>query len=334
VPGPFDKLDPDEREKLVKKRQPSWIDPMLATLTEKRFSSPDWIYERKLDGVRCLAFRKRDRVRLMSRNENDISASYPELVEALATQERDAFIVDGEIVAFDGNLTSFSRLQGRLGISDSERARRTGIGVFLYLFDVLWVDGCDTTKLSQRARKEVLRRALRFEDPVRFTQHRNEHGRELLDEACKKGWEGLIAKRADAPYASRRSRDWLKLKCVNGQELVIGGYTEGQGSRTGFGALLLGYYDGRELRYAGKVGTGFDDALLAKLGRKLATMETDKPPFGSEPRIKGAHWVRPTLVAEIGFTEWTGDGKLRHPRFIGLRTDKKAKDVRRERPAA
>jgi ATP-dependent DNA ligase len=167
---------------------------------------------------------------------------------------------------------------------------------------------------------------------VRLTPHRNEHGEAYFEEACRKRWEGLIAKRADSPYSSARSRDWLKFKCERGQELVIGGYTAPKGSRTELGALLLGYYADGELRYAGKVGTGFDQATLRELGAKLRRLRRKTPPFAhaDEIRESGVTWVEPRLVAEVGFSEWTRHGRLRHPRFLGLRIDKSAREVVRE----
>jgi ATP-dependent DNA ligase len=178
----------------------------------------------------------------------------------------------------------------------------------------------------------LLRDALDFKGHVRFTQHRNERGEAFFGEACRKGWEGLIAKRADSPYTSARSRDWLKFKCERGQELVIGGYTPPQGSRTELGALLLGYYSGGELRYAGKVGTGFNRATLRELGSKLRRIRRKTPSFADADAIreKGVSWVEPRLVAEIGFSEWTRHGRLRHPRFLGLRFDKSPREVVRE----
>lgn len=307
---------------------------MLATLTDERFSSPDWIYERKLDGVRCLAFRRRGRVEIYTRNHNRLNATYPELEQVLLEQPQESFIVDGEIVAFKGNNTSFSRLQGRSGIKHRKQARASGIKVYLYLFDLLYLDESDITALPLRARKRMLRAEFEFADNLRYSAHRNEDGEDYYDSACRKGWEGLIAKRADSLYRHGRSRDWLKFKCVNRQELVIGGYTDPRGSRKGFGALLLGYYQDDELRYAGRVGTGFDDALLESLAKKLEASEQEHSPYADAPKIgKGVHWVKPRLVAEIGFTEWTRDGRLRHPRFIGLREDKRAADVLREEPA-
>jgi len=329
---PFDGLSEEEREKLRERSQPKWTEPMRATLTHEPFSDPDWIYERKLDGVRCLVFRKGERVRLLSRNRKRMNDTYPELVEAAEKEPCRDFVADGEVVAFEKGRTSFARLQGRIGLTDPDEARRSGIAVTLYLFDLLHLEGHDTSKLLLRARKQLLKRALSFEGHLRFTPHRRAKGEAYLEEACRKGWEGLIAKRADAPYRHSRSRDWLKLKCGNRQELVIGGFTDPQGSRVGFGALLVGYYEKGELRYAGKVGTGYDDALLESLSKRLARLERETCPFATPPKEKGAHWVSPKLVGEVGFSEWTGDGKLRHPRFLGLRTDKKARDVVRERP--
>lgn len=308
---------------------PEWCPPMLAVLTDERFSDPDWIYERKLDGERVLVFRDGDRVRLMTRNRHEVTDTWPELAEALARQNAREFVADGEVVAFDGALTSFSRLQGRMQISDPDRARASGIAVHLYLFDLLHLAGHDLTGLPLRRRKSFLKRALRFDDPLHYTLHRNEDGEAYFEEACEKGWEGLIAKDATAAYTHGRSRKWLKFKCANGQELVIGGYTEPKGDRAGFGALLLGYYEDGALRYAGKVGTGFDDAFLTSFRKTLDERRRDTPPF-AEPVDEDALWVRPDLVAEIGFTEWTPGGKLRHPRFLGLRRDKPAEDVTRE----
>jgi bifunctional non-homologous end joining protein LigD len=304
---------------------------MLATLTHDTFSDPEWLYERKLDGVRCLVFRRGRRLRLRSRNRKEMNGTYPELVEELGKVPCDDFVVDGEIVAFEGHRTSFSRLQQRIGIRDPEEARRSGVAVYLYLFDVLHLEGRDVTKLPLRDRKRLLKRALSFGGHLRFTPHRVGDGEAYLEEACAKGWEGLIAKRASSVYQHSRSKAWLKFKCGNRQEFVIGGYTDPKGSRRGFGALLVGHYEGDALRYAGKVGTGYDDALLETLRERLEGMERKTCPFDETPREKGAHWVSPSLVGEVGFTEWTGDGKLRHPRFLGLRPDKSPKRVKRER---
>jgi bifunctional non-homologous end joining protein LigD len=306
---------------------------MLATLTDRRFSDPGWLFERKLDGERCLAFRNGATVRLLSRTRQDLGRTYPEVVDAIAAQDCDDLVVDGEIVAFAGGDTSFSRLQQRLGISDPDEARRSPVPVFYYVFDLLHLDGHDTTALRLRDRKTLLRAAVTFAGPLRLTTHRNADGEAYLAAACRRGWEGLIAKKADAAYESRRSANWLKLKCSTSQEVVIGGFSDPAGSRIGLGALLVGYFDRGDLVYAGKVGTGYTRAVLADLRRRLDTRLVDHSPF-TRGRVgeRGVHWVRPELVAEVAFTEWTRDGKLRHPRFKGLRRDKPPRAVTRERP--
>ncbi len=252
---PFRRLGGRERALLRPAVLPSHVEPMKAVLTDERFSDPGWIYERKLDGIRCIAIKGGGRVRLLSRNALPLDDRFPAIRDALAADPADAFVVDGEVVAFVGAQTSFAALQQR----DGGRRSRP----LLYLFDVLHLAGMDTTALPQRARKALLRDALRWEEPVRLTVHRNEDGAGLYREACRKGWEGLIAKRADAPYVHGRSRDWLKMKCDAAQEMVVGGWTAPRGSRTDLGALLIGVYDDGVLRYAGKVGTGFTPATCA-----------------------------------------------------------------------
>jgi len=314
--------------------QPGWLDPELATLTQDRFSDPRWIYERKLDGERCLAFKSGGQVRLMTRNQKEDTSTYPEITGALTAQQADGFIIDGEIVAFEGSETRFALLQQRLGVRHPGPDLVAQVPVFFYLFDVLWAGDRDVRPLPLRERKQILRDLLTFADPLRFTEHRNTDGEAYYRQACESGWEGLIAKRADAPYRAGRTKDWLKFKCETGQEFVIGGFTDPRGSRTGFGALLLGYYDtGHQLVYAGKVGTGFSQQTLNSLHGVLSGLEQDRPPFdrGRLPR-SAVHWVRPRLVAQVGFSEWTTDGELRHPRFQGLRDDKDPADVVRETP--
>jgi DNA ligase D-like protein (predicted ligase) len=315
---------------------------MLATLTDRRFSDPRWLFERKLDGVRCLAFRDGGRLRLLSRTRQHLDGTYPEVADALARLPVGDFVVDGEVVAFDRGRTSFGRLQQRIGISDPERARRSPVAVFYYVFDLLHLDGHDTTALPLRARKSLLRDTLSFRSrELRYTEHRNAEGEALFAAACARGWEGVVAKRVDAPYVGRRSDDWLKFKCSAGQELVVGGFTEPTGSRVGLGALLVGYYQVGDLVYAGKVGTGFSQATLRELRQRLDALETPDSPFRGGDDVRRAargpggaavHWVRPELVAEVAFTEWTTDGRLRHPRFVGLRDDKRPRDVAREAP--
>ncbi len=320
----LERLDEAEREALREGSSPKGSDLMKATLTDERFSDPGWIFERKLDGIRCLAIKEGGEARLRSRNDLSLNARYPEIAEAIAAQPAPRFAVDGEVVAFDGKRTSFARLARR----GQER-----VAVFLYLFDVLWIDGVDVRRLPLRTRKGLLAELTDPGDPLRLVQHRNEDGEAYFEEACRKRWEGLIAKRADSAYASSRTKNWLKFKCEHGQELVIGGYTAPKGSRTDFGALLVGYYDGDELRYAGKVGTGFTERTLAELGGELRARSREEAPFADAaeiPNARAANWVAPELVAEIGFTEWTRAGRLRHPRFLGLRDDKPARKVVRE----
>ncbi len=327
-------LSESSQAKLRQTPFPAWVSPMLATLTDRRFSDPHWIFERKLDGERCLAFRDGDSIRLNSRNRHVLNEQYPELVRTLGKQPQRRFIVDGEIVAFEGRLTSFSRLQRRMHLEDAAAIRESGVKVYLYLFDILYLDDSDVTQVQQRDRKTLLKRALVFDDPLRYTQHRNAEGEEVFQDACRRGWEGIIAKDARGAYVHGRSRQWLKFKSVNRQEFVIGGYTEPHGSREGFGALLLGVYRGDSLLYAGKVGTGFSDATLRQLKDHLESRERQTSPFEKpEPSGEDIHWVTPSLVAEVGFEEWTAEGRLRHPRFLGLRRDKEATEVVREEPA-
>jgi DNA ligase D-like protein (predicted ligase) len=322
----LDGLTPDERKLLRRAPAPAFIEPMKAVLTDERFSDPAWIFERKLDGIRCEAIKSNGTVRLLSRNELSLDGRYPEIVAALERDRAEDVVVDGEVVAFEGSRTSFEKLARR----GHER-----VAVFLYVFDLMHLDGHDTRPLPLRARKRLLRRALDFVGPVRLTPYRNRDGEALFRDACRKGWEGLIAKRADSLYTSARSRDWLKFKCAAEQELVVGGYTDPKGSRVELGALLVGHFEDGRLRYAGKVGTGFDRETLRDLSRRLRPLRRERSPFvDADIRERGVHWVEPELVVQVGFTEWTRDGRLRHPRFIGVREDKSAREVVRERSAA
>jgi len=296
-----------------------WLNPMLATLTDRRFSDANWIFERKLDGIRAMSIRDGWRPQLWSRNQRRIDDIFPDLVEALTTFGGPRFIADGEIVAFDGK-DSLVNLQ----------ARKPGSRVYYYLFDLISLDGKDLCGQTLRERKRLLRTAFQFRDPLRFSEHRERDGEAFYRHACSQGWEGLIAKRADSPYRGGQSEDWLKFKCVRDQEFVVGGFTDPQGSRAGFGALLLGYHENGRLRYAGKVGTGYNHATLRELRAQMDTMVQSENPFADEIREPTAHWIRPELVVQVGFTEWTREGRLRHPRYGGLRTDKPPTDVIRE----
>jgi len=328
----FDDLPADARARLRKRTQPSWFPPMLATLVHQAFSRDGWLFEPKLDGERCLVFRNGEHLNLFSRNHQLLNLRYPELVEAFQVQKEESFIVDGEIVAFKGGLTSFAKLQQRMQVQQPSAQLRRKVPVWLYAFDLMYLARYDTREVPLRYRKELLAKALDFKDPLCFTEHRNKDGETYYREACKKRWEGVMAKDGDSVYVSKRSHAWLKFKCINQQEFVIGGYTEPHGERVGFGALLVGYYDAGKLVYAGKVGTGYDRATLLRLSQQLQALETNVSSFTANglPR-RGVHWVKPKLVAEIGFTEWTPEGKLRHPRFLGLRTDKDPNEVVREK---
>jgi len=279
---------------------PEWVEPMAATLTQERFTSPEWIFERKVDGIRLLAFRKGGDVRLLSRNR--LPQDCPSVAEQIAALPLREVILDGEL---------------------------TWSGTTYHVFDMLWLDGRDLRPLPLDERRAVLA-TLPLEPPLRRVT--------LLDEpspwerACREGWEGVIAKRRDSPYESRRSPHWLKMKCEASQELVVGGFTEPKGKRVGLGALLVGYFDGDDFVFAGKVGTGFDGKLLRALRARLDALEIPARPFTRGmgfPRL-GAHWVRPEVVVQVAFIEWTVHDKLRHARLLGLRDDKTAREVTRE----
>jgi bifunctional non-homologous end joining protein LigD len=304
---------------------------MLATLSDRRDFSDEWLLERKFDGARCVARREGDAVTLESRTGKDLTGTYPEVRVALEAQRPDRFLLDGEVVAFDGEQTSFSRLQQRLGVTRPSPALVEAFPVVYCVFDLLEARGEDLTGRSLDERRARLERVIRPTEGLQISEAWHDESERRYAEACRAGWEGLIAKRSDAPYTSGRSRDWLKLKCVLEQELVIGGYTDPAGSRTDFGALLVGYYEGDRLMYAGKVGTGYSVVRLTALGARLRNLETRESPFADAwPIPRGTHWTRPELVAQIGFAEWTLEGRLRQPRFLGLRDDKPPAEVVRE----
>jgi bifunctional non-homologous end joining protein LigD len=279
---------------------PDWIVPMAATLTQERFTGPEWVFERKFDGIRILAFKNGDDVRLFSRNR--MPQNIPPLANAIAKLPVREVILDGEIT-WDGRM--------------------------YHVFDIMWLDGRDVTSLPFHERRALLetlplrspiQRVAPLDDPTPWERARSE------------GWEGVIAKRRDSLYEHRRSPHWVKMKCEATQELVIGGFTDPQGGRVGLGALLVGYFEKEDLVFAGKVGTGFDTKLLLELRARLNALEIPKPPFTRAiglPRLR-AHWVRPEIVVQVGFIEWTVHGKLRHPRLLGVRTDKSAREVVRE----
>ena len=282
---------------------PDWVVPMAATLTQERFAGPEWIFERKFDGIRLLAFRNGADVRLFSRNR--LPQHYPAVARAIAALPVEQVILDGE-ATWGG--------RGPEG---------------LHVFDILWLDGRDVTSLPLEERRALLGRL-----PLGPPLHRVDtlEGPQPWERACSEGWEGVIAKRLGSRYEHRRSPHWLKMKCEATQELVVGGFTDPQGSRAGLGALLVGYFDGSDFVFAGKVGTGFDTKLLLELRARLDAIEVPNTPFTRAiglPRLR-AHWVRPEVVVQVGFIEWTVHGKLRHPRLLGVRADKAAAEVVRE----
>jgi bifunctional non-homologous end joining protein LigD len=280
---------------------------MAATLTRERFATPDWVFERKLDGIRVLAFKEGSDVRLLSRNRLLQNASYPSFVKAVQELPVHDVILDGEAT----------------GVWDERE------GTDYYLFDILWLDGRDLTLLPLDARRALLS-SLPLAAPLRLVERLSD--REPWERAAREGWEGVIAKRRDAPYEHRRSPHWLKMKCEATQELVVGGFTDPQGERVGLGALLVGYFENDDFVFAGKVGTGFDRKLLLDLRARLDAIEVSLPTFTKAvglPRLR-VHWVRPLVVVQVAFMEWTSHGKLRHPRLLGLRIDKSAREVRRE----
>jgi bifunctional non-homologous end joining protein LigD len=292
---------------------PEWLDPMAATLTQERFTGPEWIFERKLDGIRLLAFKHGPDVRLLSRNRLPQNGSYPSIVEAMAHLPVSEVILDGEATGVWGP----SRGTGQAGKAA------------YHVFDILWIDGRDVMSLPLDERRALLG-TLPLRSPLERVASLSDS--KPWERACQEGWEGVIAKRRDAPYEHRRSPHWLKMKCEATQELVVGGFTDPQGGRVGLGALLVGYFAQEDLVFAGKVGTGFDTKLLLDLRARLDRLEIATPPFTKAiglPRLR-AHWVLPEIVVQVAFIEWTVHGKLRHPRLLGVRTDKSARDVVRE----
>ncbi|HEY0990936.1 MAG TPA: non-homologous end-joining DNA ligase [Kofleriaceae bacterium] len=303
----------------------------LATLVDRPPEGPEWVHEQKFDGYRIVAELERGKVRLLSRRFKDWTAEFPTVASAVAALAVERAVLDGEVAAvLPSGITSFQALHD---------ARATGALVY-FVFDLLALDGEDLTALPLDERKARLEKLVvrgRGEPGViRYSDHVTGSGAEFFALACERGLEGIISKRRDQPYRPGRGTAWVKTKCLLRQELVIGGFTDPEGSRVGFGALLVGYYDGDHLRYAGKVGTGYSHATLLELRKQLGSLERAASPFSPEPQRAwtGAsrHWVAPELVAEVAFLEWTGDGRLRHPSFLGLRRDKSPRDVIREAP--
>jgi len=311
---------------------------MLATLVETLPTGPDWFFEIKYDGVRVLASRVDDEVELRGRSGQVVTTKYPEVAAALRALPLARFRLDGEIVALDDEgRASFQRLQERMGLTrpaDVERARAE-VPVGMVVFDALGLDDRDLRRLPLEARKESLKLLVPARGVIAYGDHVEGHGAEFLAAACEQRLEGVIAKRRDSLYVSRRSRDWLKIKCQLEYGFVIGGYTVPQGTRAHFGALHLGLYENGELVYVSKVGTGFDDKTLALVVEKLRPLSRSTSPFARRsPTGRGHHWVEPRLVCQVRFTEWTRDGGIRQPAFLGLLDDKRPEECVRESPGA
>jgi bifunctional non-homologous end joining protein LigD len=283
---------------------PEWLEPMAATLTQDRFTGPEWLFERKFDGIRLIAFKNGSDVRLLSRNRLPLNRSYPAVVQAIASLPVHDVILDGEAIGG----------WERFGTAD------------YYVFDILRLEGRDVSALPLAERRALLS-GLPLSLPLAHVTALDDP--KPWERACAEGWEGVIAKRRDSIYEHRRSKSWLKMKCEETHRFVVGGFTDPQGKRVGLGALLVGYFDGEDLCFAGKIGTGFDNALLLELRTRLDGLEIPKTPFTRAkglPRLR-AHWVRPEIVVEVGFIEWTGHGKLRHPRLLGVLNDTPARTV-------
>ncbi len=320
----------------VKEPMPSAIHPMLATLVDKPFDDDEWLFEIKWDGYRAVAFLDKGKVRLVSRNQNDLTAEYPELKDLASHVRARSAILDGEIVALDEHgRSSFSLMQQRTGFREPGRrgARNPSIPILYYAFDLLYLDGSSLFKVDLEKRKELLARIVASGENLRYSDHYVGQGTALYGAAAEKGLEGIVAKRRRSCYLQKRSREWLKMKITQRQECVIGGYTDPKGSREHFGSVILGLYDDQgRLVHVGQAGSGFTQATHADMWRRLQELKTSRSPFyGRVQTGRGMHWVKPELVAEIKFTEWThetegGGLKMRAPVYEGLRFDKKPRD--------
>jgi len=312
---------------------------MLCTLVAEPFDRAGWIFEPKLDGLRVLCRFDGRKWSLISRNDKPQNSFFPEIVEALKRAVRKPAILDGEVVSLDQRRqSSFRLLQQRFHLTEkneiAQRMKRFPAVVFL--FDILYFDRRDVRDLELAKRTTLLKKSVRWSRTIRFTPAIREKGAGFLRQTCRQGGEGIVAKDLSSRYTGGRTGAWLKIKCSGRQEFVIGGFTDPRRSRVGFGALLIGYFDedGKSFRYAGKVGTGFDNKLLRELRAKLDRIETKHSRFAPDkftPRGANVHFVKPTLLCEIAYGEWTQNALLRQPRFEGLRADKPAKSVRRER---
>ena len=323
---------------------PTVIHTMLATPVAKAFDSPEWLFELKWDGYRAVAFIESGRLRLVSRNQNDLTKQFSELASMPQFVKAERAILDGEIVALDEEgRPSFSLMQQRTGFQPGKRrlSPREGVPITYYAFDLLYLDGIDLSRVALEQRKQLLQDRIENSEVIHFSDHFTDKGLALFEAAKQRGLEGIVAKKRNSCYEEKRTRDWLKIKITQRQECVIGGYTDPEGSREYFGALVLGLYDRQaRLVHVGQVGTGFDHKTLKEMFARLQPLKTKENPFyGEIGGLRKVQFVRPQLVAEIKFGEWThetaeGGMKLRAPVFMGLRTDKSAKECRLEEAIA
>ena len=324
---------PSRKQQLVcegarKASMPASVHPMLATLVDKPFSDSEWLFETKWDGVRAICFVRKGHARFVSRNQLEMTGQYPELANIASCIKGKEAILDGEIVALDEHgVSRFQLLQPRLGRKNAREieslAARSRIA--FYVFDLLYLDGFDVTRCTLIKRKDLLERILKPSNNVRYSDHIVAEGERLFREVAKVPLEGIVAKRIQSLYVQKRSSEWLKIKTIQESEVVIGGYTEPRKTRTHFGALVVGLYNkAKEFHYVAHVGGGFNQHSLEQVFKLLQPLRTKRCPFIEKPITnEPVQWVKPKLVAQVKFSEWTADARLRHPVFLGLREDKK-----------
>jgi bifunctional non-homologous end joining protein LigD len=313
-----------------KAAMPAVINPMLATLVDEPFSDPDWLFETKWDGVRAVCFIKNGQARFVSRNQNELTAQYPELADIVKSIRGSSVILDGEIVALDeSGVSRFQLLQRRLGRKNAGEINRlvATTRIAFYVFDLMYLDGFDLMGCKLIDRKARLEGILKSSKNIRYSDHIIGEGEKLFEEVAKVPLEGVIAKRLESTYVQRRSADWLKVKTIQQSEVVIGGYTQPRNSREYFGALVVGLYRDGKLHYVAHTGGGFNHQTLAQTYKLMQLLKTKDCPFVDKPKTnEPVQWVKPRLVAQVKFSEWTADGRMRHPVFLGLRQDKKPEE--------
>ncbi|HET9679379.1 MAG TPA: non-homologous end-joining DNA ligase, partial [Gammaproteobacteria bacterium] len=329
--GELSEDKPETISQAKKTKFPANIKPQLATLVDKPPKGNEWLHEIKLDGYRILAYKNKNTLSLLTRNQNEYNKRFPAVTKALKQLPVDTAVMDGEVVFYGGDgKTDFHELKRVMHHGDASQ-------LIYVAFDLLYLDGYNLRRAPLFERKHLLRALLAKEpnNALRYSDHLDMSGSSVYEKACELRLEGIISKRRDQAYHSGRNRDWQKTKCLHEQEFVIAGFSDPQGARSGFGALLLGYYADNGLQYAGRVGTGFDDDMLKRVSKKLRKREQKKSPYAhalTTAQKKNVHWVKPELVGQIEFTEWTKDGRLRHPAFQGLREDKDPRQIVREIP--